>query len=104
MSEIVHGHGESYFAFALPVESSWEGELASVTLSGPGGSAVLDGNTHRPMAIGNPRTGQVHGILRDPPVAVSADGAVVADGASPVGQDIEVLFSRGLPGSQVWRR
>ena len=87
------------------MESSWAEELAYITLTGPGGSAVLDGNTNRPMAIlRDRRSGQVRGLMRDPPLAVSADGAVAADAASLAGRDVEALFSRGLLGSREWRR
>ncbi len=104
MTEISHADGAAYFVFALPVQSSWEGELASITLSGPGGSDVLDGNTDRPMVIlRDRRSGQVRGILRNPPAAVAADGAEAAGIASLAGRDIEALFGRGLPGSREWR-
>ena len=105
MTEISHAGGAGYFVFALPVQLSWEGELASITLSGPAGSDVLDGNAVRPMTIlRDSRTGQVRGLLREARVAISADGTVMAGAASPVGQDIEVLFSRGLPETREWRR
>ena len=95
------GDGSSSFAFALPVRAGWESRLATITLSGPGGSVTLDGNSDIPMAIlRDPRTGQVRGFLRDAPSAagVAADAA----GAPPPG--LEVLFSRGIPDSAAWRR
>ena len=105
MPEAAHGHGSSSFAFVLPVRPEWESSLAAITLDGPGGSATLDGESDIPMAIlRNPVNGQVRGFLPDPAAAIAADGTVAADAASPVGQDIEVLFSRGLPGSREWRR
>lgn len=104
MPEIPDGEGSSSFAFTLPVETGWDGELASITLSGPGGTAVLDGETDRPMVIlRNPRTGQVRGFLRDPPPAAFARGRVDSSALSPE-QGLEALFSRGLPNlREGWR-
>ena len=83
--------GRASFAFALPAEPGWAGRLASVTLSGPGGSATLDGETDRPMAILlDRRTGQVRGFLQDPPAALAATAAAVQPG-------LDVMFSRGIP-------
>ena len=91
----------SSFAFALPVQPGWADALASITLSGPSGTATLDGDSDIPMAIlRDPRTGQVRGILRDPPLAVE----VAADAVEVSAQGLEVLFSRGIPGAAGWRR
>ena len=64
MHEVVDAEGEySSFAFALPIEAGWEG-LASITLSGPGGTVTLDSDTHRPSAlVRDPETGQVQALL-----------------------------------------
>ncbi len=102
LPEVADGDGGSSFAFVLPVRPGWEGGLATITLDGPGGSVTLDGETDLPMAIlRNPRNGQVRGILRDPPPAnqVAADAA-----AGAAGSGVEVLFSRGMPGTEAWRR
>ena len=107
MPETVDGDGNATsFAFVLPARYGWEADLASIVLTGPGDSATLDRDTNRPMIIlRNPSTDQVRGFLRPPPAAiVSANGAVVPDIASRVGQAVEVLFSRGIPGSREWRR
>ena len=103
MPEVADGGGSSGFAFAVPVQSSWAGALASITLSGPGGSFTLDADSDRAMAIlRNPRTGQVRGILRDLPVA---DGVQVDAVAVPgAGEGLEMLFSRGIPDAAAWRR
>ncbi|MXX57127.1 MAG: hypothetical protein F4Z44_15330, partial [Gemmatimonadetes bacterium] len=94
---------ESSFVFALPVQSGWEDSLASITLSGPGGLAVLDETTNEPIAIfRDPRTGQVRGFLQDPALAGTQVAADAMEGA--VGQAMEVLFSRGIPGREAWRR
>ena len=98
MPETADGDGSSSFAFVLPVRSGWEGSLATITLSGPGGSFTLDADSDLSVAIlRNPRTGQVRGILRDLP-----DPAAAA--ASAAGPGLEVLFSRGMPGTAAWRR
>ena len=103
MPEVADSGGSSSFAFVLPVRSRWEGNLATITLSGRGGSVTLDGDSDIPMAIlRNPRTGQVRGILRDlPEVAMTQADAAVAISPTP---GLEVLLSRGIPGREVWRR
>ncbi|MDE2965691.1 MAG: M66 family metalloprotease [Acidobacteriota bacterium] len=90
------------FVFALPVQAGWDDALASITLSGPGGSATLNQNTDRPMAIlRDPQSGRVRGFLRDPPPPAQSgrDGARV----SRVG-GLEVIRSRGLPNAAAWQR
>ena len=102
MPEVADGDGSSSFAFLLPVRAGWEGNLATITLTGPGGTVTLDGETDLRMAIlRNPRNGQVRGILRDLPPAnqVARDAA-----AGSAGSSFEVLFSRGMPGAEAWRR
>ena len=88
------GPGAGTFAFALPVRSGWEG-LASVTLSGPGGTAVLDGATDDPVTFLRGADAQVRAVLRGPP-------ALAFDASPPGG--MEAVFSRGLPSAGVWRR
>ncbi len=101
MPETADGDGGSSFVFAIPVRPEWEDNLASITLSGPGGAVTLDGDSDRPMAIlRNPRSGQVRGFLRDPPAATQA----AADGRVGGTSDVEVLFSRGIPDAAAWRR
>ena len=91
----------SSFVFALPAQPGWSDALASVTLSGPAGTATLDGDSDIPMAIlRDPRTGQVRGILRDPPAANEA----AADAVGGRAPGLEVLFSRGIPRGAAWRR
>ena len=95
------GDGSSSFVFALPVRGGWEGSLATFTLSGPGGNVTLDGESDIPMAIlRDPRTGQVRGVLRDPPQATE----VAADTVGAHAPGLDVLFSRGIPGAVAWRR
>ncbi len=102
MPETADGDGSSSFAFVLPVRTEWEGNLASISLTGPGGSATLDGDSNIPVAIlRNPQTGQIRGILRDPPPATQAAERAVGQG---VGTRLDVLFSRGIPDAAAWRR
>ena len=101
MPEVPDGDGSSFFAFVLPVRPEWAGNLASITLSGSGGSITLDSDTDLPMAILlDPSTGQVRGILRDLPQADRA--AALAPQAGLDGLDM--LFSRGIPDAGAWGR
>ena len=91
---------ETSFVFALPVQSGWGDNLASITLSGPRGSATLDSDTDLPMTIlFDPSTRQVMGILRDVP---QADRAALTPQAGLDGLDM--LFSRGIPDAAAWGR
>ena len=101
MPMVADSDGSSSFAFVLAAEPGWAGDLANITLSGPGGSATLYSNTDLPMAILlDPKSGQVRGILRDPPQADAA--AALARQAGLDGLD--VLFSLGIPDAAAWRR
>ena len=101
MPEVADGDGSSSFAFVLPGEPDWAGNLASITLSGPGGSITLDGDTDLSMTILlDPSTGQVRGILRE---LLQADvAAALAPQADP--ESLDVLFSRGIPDAGAWGR
>ena len=103
MPEVADGDGSSSFAFMLPVQSGWASSLASITLSGPGGSVTLDDDSDLRMAIlRNPRTGQIRGILRGVPAPAEAQADAAAElGGGP---GLEVLFSRGIPDAAAWRR
>lgn len=88
----------SSFAFALPARPEWAGELARITLSGPGGSATLVADGERSAAIvRNPATGQVRGIYRDLPPETVAEALAFDPG-------LEVLVSRGIPAAPDWNR
>ena len=103
MPRAADGDGGSGFAFVLPAEPSWAGELGGVTLAGPGGTFALNDDSDIPTAIlRDPRTGRVRGILREVPPPAQA--AMDAAEPSVVGPEIEVLFSRGLPDAAAWRR
>ncbi len=85
----------SSFVFALPARPGWSDALASVTLSGPAGTATLDGDSDMPMAIlRDPVTGQVRGFLDDLP----------DPGELRLAGGLELIFSRGIPDASAWRR
>ena len=92
------GEGAGSFAYTLPVRPGWEA-LASVTLSGPGGAAILDGSTDRPMSIYRDGDGMVRAILQGDPV--QADGAASGSLADVA---LDVVTSRGIPFPVAWRR
>ncbi len=80
------------FTFALPV--TWSGELASITLQGPGGAARLDRDTDVPVTIlRDEATGRIRGILDGPPPPAPSPGLA----AAAADQGFEILFSRGIP-------
>ena len=87
--------GEEHFVFTLPVDPAWAGSLASITVSGPNGSDLLDATVHRPLAIVTDRvTGRIRKLLRDfEAVPVAGPGEVVT-------------VSYGLPDEAAlrWRR
>jgi len=101
MPETADSDGSSSFAFVLPVRPDWENSLASISLTGPGGSATLDAESNLPMAIlRNPLNGQVRGILRVLPAAMQATADARASGTP----GLEVMFSQGIPTRDAWRR
>ena len=82
------------FSFAVPV--TWTQELVAITLQGPGGSIGFDRDTDLPMTIlRDPATGRIRGILDGTPQAPAPSRVPAAAAADA--QDIEVLFSRGIP-------
>ena len=100
MPVVADGDGSSSFAYVLPVQSGWEKDLASVTLSGPGGTITVDRDSDLAMAIlRSPSTGQVRGVLRD--LSEIGPGRGNAVGAT---QGLDLLFSRGIPAPEAWRR
>ena len=99
MPEIADADGAAgSFAYTLPVQSGWE-HLASITLSGPGGTATLDGSTDRPVSIYRDGDGKVRAILHGDPV--QADGG---PGRLVGGVTLDVVTSRGIPPVAAWRR
>ena len=86
---------ETSFVFTLPLQPEWAGNLANITLSGPGGRATLDGSTDRPMAIlRDLKSGQVRGFLSD---LTAEETAQAEEGAFAAKPGVQVLFSRGIP-------
>ena len=83
------------FAFALPV--TWTGELAGIALEGPGGAASLDRNTDDPVTIlRDSATGRIRGFLEGIPAQAQA---AAAGFTAAERQGVDVLFSRGIPGT-----
>ncbi len=81
------------FSFAVPV--IWTEELATITLQGPGGSASLDRHTDQPMTIlRDAATGRIRGILDG---VLEATALNMAAAAGEDTQNIQILFSRGIP-------
>ena len=92
------------FAFVLPVRANWPGNLARVTLSGPGGFAEIggDGGTEggRHMALMRDEiTGEVRGIFRDwlDPADSSTAGRRI-----PPEPGMELTVSGGIPDQDSW--
>ena len=103
MPRAADGDGGSGFAFVLPAEPDWAGELAGITLVGPGGTFALNSDSDLSTAIlRDPHTGRVRGILREAPLPARA--AMDTAERSAGGPELEVLFSRGMPGAAAWRR
>ena len=94
------GRGAPSLVFALPAPAEWAGRLATITLSGPGGSVSLDGRQGAAMSVlRDARTGRVTGMLRGQGADAAADAATRA-GMSTA----EVLLSAGVPEAEGWRR
>ena len=101
MREVADGDGRSLFVFVLPVQPEWTGRVASITLSGPGGSVTMDEETDRPITIlRDPRTGQIRGILRGATDA-APDGNTSASNLT-LDPDLETMTSRGIPDPESW--
>ena len=102
MPETADSGGTSAFAFTLPVERQWANRMATVTVSGPGGSFTLDRRSDLPIALLLDRnTGDVRGFVRDQPSEAFARAQAAELGP---GTELEVLFSRGIPDASAWRR
>ncbi len=99
MPDLADGSGESSFVFVVPTQAVWQESLAAITLTGPHGSAVLNGESNRLMAIlRDPSTGHVRGFLRD----LSGRAADAVEGVA--GHGLEMLYSSGLPDAAAWTR
>ena len=103
MPRAADGDGGSGFAFVLPAEPDWARELAGITLVGPGGTFALNSDSDLSTAIlRDPHTGRVRGILREAPLPARA--AMDVTERSTAGPQLEMLFSRGMPDAEAWRR
>ncbi len=103
MMEMADTDGQSSFVLALPLRDEWAGAVESITLSGPAGSTAMDLLTDRPMAIvRDPQSRQVRAILRGED-ATDLVG-VAADAVGQPGPPLQVIFSRGIPDAEAWRR
>ena len=100
--EVADGDGGSGFVFALPAQPGWATELASLSLSGPGGTVEMREGSEPPQAmLRDPRTGQVRAILRDLPAGALARSDLDALAPEP---GLEAMISSGLPDAAAWRR
>lgn len=94
MAKVADGGGRSSFVFALAVEDGWADTLARIVLSGPGGTAELDGESGPVTALLlDPGTGRVRGVLQD-----------WDESAPPPERGLEIQESRGIPRLEAWRR
>ena len=103
MPEVADGDGRSSFAFTLPMQPEWAGQLARINLSGPGGSVTLDQDSSRPVTIlRNTRTGQIRAILRGSAAATPNVDTTVS--ALTLERGLERLTSHGIPHQEDWIR
>ena len=101
MRTMTHGDGSSSFSFVLPVQHGWDDTLASLTITGPGGSATLSTASDIPMALlRDPRTGRVRGFVRGRDATDLAAGRMTRWS----NRGLEAVFSRGIPEPGAWRR
>lgn len=94
MAEVADAPGRSsHFVFTVPVQEGWAGSVASITLSGPGGTVTMDGDTDIPMTIA------VDG--KSGPIRAFWDGWRDDSEARP---GWVLLRSSGIPGREEWER
>ncbi|MYB08165.1 MAG: hypothetical protein F4Y24_17640 [Gemmatimonadetes bacterium] len=100
MLEEADGDGSGSFAFTLPVEEEWDGSIAGISLSGPGGTALLTRDTDRPVTIlRDATTGRIRGILRGESAGFADPDMASGSSEQP---RLEAHFSRGLPDTGAW--
>lgn len=89
--------GGAPFAFAVPVDSAWDGALAEVVLSGPDGNFRLGRGGATPAAlVRDPATGHVRAILRDWSGAPPGWTNLLPD-------ELDIVVSDGVPAPAVPR-
>ncbi|MDE2752100.1 MAG: Ig-like domain-containing protein [Gemmatimonadota bacterium] len=120
MQQVADDEDESAagFTFAIPTQAAWGDALAAITLTGPEGSVELladDSTRLATMLVLDQETRRIRAILRESPEQLPIAGlvpyvppSVVDRAAAGAGvaraSGIEVLFSRGIPGKEAWRR
>ncbi len=88
------------FAFILPVQDDWAGNLARIVFSGPEGVSVLEDESDLSATLLLDRaTGNVRGILRNWSEA-AAKPAVAR--LLPPESELEILTSHGIPDAASW--
>ena len=101
MPEIADAEGNA-FAFILPVRQDWAARLNSITLAGPEGVSVLDGEGYPSAALLlDPATGKVRGLLRDWPEPGASEASARRVLQEP---GLEIVNSRGMPEAADWDR
>ena len=97
MDEISDGGGG--FLFMAPFREEWRGALDRIVLSGPTGTATLDRETRRPMAIViDHASGQIRAILRGDAAEARIEAADTGGTEAEAADGTRVLVSYGLPG------
>ena len=94
--------GDGGFTFAIPVQAEWAEALATITLTGPEGSATLardDPQSSAAALVLDATTRRIQAILHGSPVQ-----AIAADQPMFTSLGTVTLFSRGIPGTEAWRR
>ncbi len=100
LSKVADGDGAGSFAFMIPIQRAWSGELSRITLSGPEGFAELTRDGDRAAALLlDQSTGDVRGILRDwlnPGTSEQTTYRVMPE------RGIDIVVSRGVPAPSDW--
>ena len=98
MDSTVHIEGGA-FAFTLPVDPSWDSQLAEVTLSGPEGFVAISRSGDRPVALLTDRsTGAARGFLRAHLIQTGVSrGRRLAPESG-----LQISISQGIPGQSSW--
>ena len=94
--------GDAGFTFAIPVQAGWAEALATITLTGPEGSATLardDPASAAAALVLDATTLRIQAILH-----ASPEQMVAADQRMFTSPGTVTLFSRGIPGPEAWRR
>ena len=94
--------GDAGFTFAIPVQAGWAEALATITLTGPEGSATLardDPASAAAALVLDATTLRIQAILH-----ASPEQTVAADQRMFTSPGTVTLFSRGIPGPEAWRR